>query len=270
MSNSETVNSAEAVSSGEVVNVHPVIDVHAHWGPWFFAMDIGDVTENLRVMHRWGISRQIVSAAEAVVYDAPSGNARLARVLPEAPALSGYLVVNPVDPDASSRDLQRHSGNDQFVGVKIHTTYPGAAINSPQMRETFAMLDERRAIVLIHTWGPDVLDLVPLLETNRQVRVIAGHMAAARWDLAIEAATANDRIYLEPSCSNTEAGQVRDVAASHPDRLLFGTDTTLIDPAVSFGLVADARLTEPELERVLWRNAADLFGWPDPRDQRAG
>lgn len=243
---------------------YPIIDVHGHWGPWFFAMQVGDVRENLRVMDEWGITLQVVSAAEAVVYDAPGGNARLAAVLTQQPRLRGYVVANPNNLAATEADLRRYLPTGRFVGVKIHTSYPGRAISSPQMRDLFALLDAHGATVLIHTWGPDVLDLPALLADNRRLRVIAAHMGADRWDLAAEAARDCERLYLEPSCSITDAGQVAHVASRVPaGQLLFGTDATLIDPSVSIGLVRDAGLDDETRQRLYWRNAADLFGLHD-------
>jgi uncharacterized protein len=237
-----------------------IIDVHGHWGPWFFPMDVGDVRVNLRVMDQWGITLQVVSAVEAVVYDAPGGNAKLAAVLADQPRLRGYVVANANNLAATEADLRRYLPTDRFVGVKVHTTYPGRAIASPQMRDLFALLNEHRTTVLIHTWGRDVLDLLPLLADNPAVRVIAAHMGAFRFDLAAEAARGCDRLYLEPSGSIADAGQVAHVASRVPARqLLFGTDATLIDPAVSVGLVTDADLDEATRERLYWRNAADLF-----------
>lgn len=244
---------------------HPIIDVHGHWGPWFFAMDIGATEENLRLMDAYGITIQLVSASEGVVYDAPGGNAHLAKVLEQtSPRLQGLLVVNPNDVPASQADLRRHLDSGLWAGVKIHTGYPLRPIDSPQMRDTFAMLDSFGVVVLIHTWGPDVMVLPRLLEENPRLRVIAGHMAADRWDLAAIAAQNCDRLYLEPSCSLTDAMRMVHVAGNTPPgQLLFGTDATLIDPAVAFGLVEDAGLSPELAERMFWRNAADLLGLHD-------
>ena len=44
------------------------------------------------------------------------------------------------------------------------------------------------------------------------------------------------------------------------DRVLLGTDSTLLDPAVAFGQIAAADLPQDQLEDVLWRNAVRLFG----------
>lgn len=46
------------------------------------------------------------------------------------------------------------------------------------------------------------------------------------------------------------------------ERVLFGTDATLLDPAVAFGQVAAAGLRADQLEDVMWRNAARLFNLP--------
>jgi hypothetical protein len=239
---------------------HPVIDVHGHWGPWFFAMDVGGAEVNRRVMKEWGITLQVVSASEAVVYDAPGGNAKLDAVLPEHPCLRGYVVVNPNNLAAAQADLDRYLPTAQWVGVKIHTAYPRREIGSPQMRDAFSMLNDVGATILIHTWGPDVLALPALLEANPRLRVIAAHMGAYRFDLAAEAAQSCSRLYLEPSGSITDAGQIAYVAERVPStQLLFGTDATLIDPAVSIGLVHDAALPTDVAERLLWRNAATLF-----------
>lgn len=239
----------------------PVVDVHGHWGPWFFAMDIGSVAENLRLMDLYGIDVQLVSSSEAIVYNAPDGNAQLARVLEREPRLRGYVVANPTNPEATRNDLDRYLELPNWCGVKIHTTYPGRSISSPEMRDTFDLLAEYKATVLIHTWGPDVLDLAALLAERPGLRAIAAHAGADRWDLAIEAARACDRLYLEASCSITDTARIRDIVAGvDHSQLLFGTDATLIDPAVAFGLYAAAAFSPESAERVYWRNAADLFG----------
>lgn len=239
----------------------PIIDVHAHWGPWFFPMDVGDVSTNLRLMDEWGITLQLVSAVEGVTYDPAAGNAALARILPAQPRLRGYVVANPRSPGRTAADIARYGLDGPFVGVKIHTDYTASPIDSPQMRETFALLNDHAARILIHTWGgPAVFALRRLVDDNPRVRVIAAHMGGDRWDLAAEAAQGCSRLYLEPSCSVTDAGQVAHVAGRvERSQLLFGTDATLIDPAVSFGLVEAAGLPDPVADALYWRNAAELF-----------
>ena len=70
-----------------------IIDVHAHWGPWFFSMDVGSVAVNSELLDRFGIDIQLVSAIEAIVYDAPAGNRSLAAQLPADPRLRGWKRI---------------------------------------------------------------------------------------------------------------------------------------------------------------------------------
>jgi predicted TIM-barrel fold metal-dependent hydrolase len=45
-----------------------------------------------------------------------------------------------------------------------------------------------------------------------------------------------------------------------PERLVFGSDSTLIDPGVTLGAVRAARLDAEEERRVFHANAIEIFG----------
>ncbi|WP_433016380.1 amidohydrolase family protein [Kribbella sp. CA-294648] len=242
-----------------------IIDVHGHWGSWPFHLDVGDVALNLELMDRYGIDVQIVSAAEAVVYDAVAGNAKLAEVLQEQPRLFGYAVVNANRLERSAEDLRDCLTTERFVGAKIHTTYPGVPIGSPLMAETFDMLDEVGVPLLLHTWGDDVARLPEMLESRPNLKVIAGHAGGDAWREAAKAAAECDRLYLEHCRTVTDAGRIAYARAQGVpmEQFLFGTDSTLIDPCISLGVIRDAGFTEAELEQVLSGNAERLFrGFP--------
>lgn len=245
-----------------IAQARHVVDVHAHIGPYFFRMGADDASENARMCEHFGITRQIVSHARGVFHDPVAGNEQLARDLESHDELLGYVVINQRDLTTAEREINRWlQPGSRFVGVKIHTHYPNTTMNSPQLRDTFQMLDAHGAILLIHTWGTDVVDLGVAVEGLGNIRVIAGHMGADRWDLAAEAAQAVPHLYLEPSCSVTHAGQMRHVMDHAPrGQILFGTDATLLDPTVAFGQLASADMSADELDDVLWRNAQGLFG----------
>ncbi|MEV1177253.1 amidohydrolase family protein [Nonomuraea sp. NPDC049784] len=236
-----------------------IIDVHAHWGPWFFTMDVAEA--NLATMDRYGVDRAIVSATEAVIYDAPAGNRALAAYLESQDRLLGYVTVNPRRLREAAEDLAAYLPGGRFVGVKIHTDYTGSPVASPQLRDALTLVAATGRPALVHTWGASVLALAEVCLDIPDLRVIAGHMGADGFRYAIEAANACERLYLEPCWSHAPAGRIAEVvAAVDPAQLLFGTDATLIDPSSAFGAVAAARLTGETAERIAWRNAAALFG----------
>ena len=237
-----------------------IIDVHGHAGPWFFSTDVGAVELNLGLMDRYGIDRQIVSASEAVTYDMVSGNRWMAEVLASQPRLLGYVVVNPNDLGTAARELEKYQPTGRFVGVKVHTTYPGHPLLSPAVRDALGLAADAGLPVLVHTWDDTVLGLVDVLERFPELRVIAGHMGGPAWRSAVEAARRSDRLYLEPCCSITDRGKFRyALDRVSLDQMLFGTDSTLIDPAIAMGVVLEADLTDDEYDHVMWRNAARLF-----------
>ncbi|MER7111541.1 amidohydrolase family protein [Streptomyces sp. NPDC000229] len=240
----------------------PIIDVHAHVGRWQFHLTTGDADTNLAQMDRYGIDLQIVSASEAVVYDAVAGNAALREALETRPRLYGYAVVNPNRIEESAADLRRCLDTGRFVGAKIHTHYPGRMPGCREMAEAFDVVAEAGVPLLLHTWGREVTLLPELVEARPGLRVIMGHAGGDAWREAAHAAAACDRLYLEHCRTATDAGRIAYAreAGVPIEQMLFGTDATLIDPCVSLGVIRDARFTEEELERVLWRNAAELFG----------
>ncbi|MFI6292305.1 amidohydrolase family protein [Nonomuraea sp. NPDC050790] len=238
-----------------------IIDVHAHWGPWFFTMDVAAL--NHAAMDRYGITCSIVSATEAVIYDPATGNRALADWLETTDRHYGYVTVNPRRLDQADKDLREYLPTGRFKGVKIHTDYTRSPADSPQTREALALVAAHGVPALVHTWGPTVLDLAATCQDTPGLRVIAGHMGADGHRHAIEAARGCDRLYLEPCYSHAPARRFAEVAAAvDTDRLLFGTDSTLIDPASAFGSVAAANLDPETAEKVAWRNAATLFNLP--------
>lgn len=245
-----------------IAKAQHIVDVHAHVGPYFFHVGADNADENRRMCEHWGITRQLVSHSRGVFHDAVAGNEELARILETHDELLGYVVINQRDLETAQREVERWIQPDsRFVGVKIHTHYPAAAMDSPQLRDALQMLDEYGIITLIHTWGSDVVQLAEAVDGLERIQVIAGHMGADRWDLACEAANRVANLWLEPSCSVAFAGQMRYVMAHGPaDRVMFGTDSSLLDPVVAFGQVAAADLPRNQLEDVLWRNAERLFG----------
>jgi predicted TIM-barrel fold metal-dependent hydrolase len=223
-------------------------------------MDVGSVAVNSELLDRFGIDIQLVSAIEAIVYDAPAGNRSLASQLPADPRLRGMIVVDPRRLEEARADLTELAGDARWVGAKIHTDYSRTPIDSPAMRAAIELTTEFGLPTLVHTWGDNLLDLADVAAAVPDARVIAGHMGAAGWPLVPEAAARSDRIWFEPCWSAPEAGRIRWILDRiGPSRLMFGTDATLIDPSIALATFDAANLTPTEHEAIMWQNATSLF-----------
>lgn len=245
-----------------------IIDVHAHWGPWFFSTAGGDLDENVRVMGIHGIDVQLVSAVEAVVYDPSAGNAALAEALVGQSRLRGMLVIDPRDLATAESDLEAHLHTGLFVGAKIHTHYAGTPAGAPAMADALRLLTDAGLPVLVHTWGQEIVDLGDVVARIDGARVIAAHLGGPAWRLVPEAAGRSDRLWFDPCWSMPVGGRIRWVIDQiGADRLVFGSDATLIDPAVTLGSIDAARLDPAELAMIMHGNALRIFGTALSRDR---
>lgn len=235
------------------------IDVHAHLGPWFFGPDEGRAEDNLRSMDTHGIDVQLVSGVEAVTYDPTSGNLAIAAAIEGQPRLRGMFVIDPRDLEAARTQLAELLPGGLFVGAKIHTDYGRTRTGSPAMADALRLCAEHDLPVLVHSWGAELLALADTVAAVPDVKVIAGHMGGPAWRLAAEAASRTDRLWLEPGYSQPEADRIRWVLDRvGPERMLFGTDSTLIDPALAVGAFRAAELS-PEEERLIMRENAEVL-----------
>jgi hypothetical protein len=212
-------------------------------------------------MDRRGIERCVVSSAEAIVYDMREGNRLLAEALEGQERLLGYVVVNPNYPGESEAELEKYLKNPRFRGVKIHGGYSGKSWSSSEMRGLLAMAARWRKPLLIHAGGES--DVRALAETARalpELPVILAHAGGDGWKEAIGAARQLRNLYVEFSSSAAHRQRISEaVKAAGAEKVLFGSDLTLLDPAVMLGMMEDAGLSEQEQRRVMWDNAVRLF-----------
>jgi hypothetical protein len=240
----------------------PIIDVHGHLGPWPFPMRNPDAACVRDPMARWGITKTILSHTKAIVNDFVEGNAELARAIGGSDDLYGYITINPNYPDLSVRELDRYLDHPSFVGVKMHPGYTTASIDGPETLKLTARFASRRLPFLVHTWGPaEVAKIGRLAEHFPDLPIIMGHGGANGWREAIDVLKNTRNTYTEFCNSSIEPGKVRaTIDAAGADRVLFGTDAGLFDPAFCMGVYEEANLTPDEQQAILRDNAAKLFG----------
>jgi len=234
-----------------------IIDVHGHLGRWPFPIAAESARDALVLMDRCGIERCIFSSALAIVHDMRVGNQELENEIRGEERLLAYVVLNPNDVAASREEMDTYYQNPQFVGAKIHMAYSRQSSVSDGMRSLLEEVRRRGKPVLIHPSG----DLGALCKACTQTEGLAVIIAHGGGREGMEIAARTPNICLE-FCSSFPARDKIEEAFRRVDnsRLLFGTDLTLIDPALTLGMVMDAEISDEQRRRMLWDNAAALFG----------
>jgi len=121
--------------------------------------------------------------------------------------------------------------------------------------------------VLSHGWAGDAhcdpQQFVSVAQRYPEVKLIMGHSAGTVEGNAeaAEAAAQADNLYLDLTGSIKGYGMLEWlVARVGAERILFGTDSTFIDPSGTLGFVLAARISDDEKRQILGGNARRVFG----------
>jgi hypothetical protein len=241
-------------------------DVHAHFGPLDFDVPQvadADLLPALRVAPTQGA---VASAGLAIFGDPVRGNDQAVRAVAagRSGGLGAYVVADPTDLATTDVQLRRHLGASGVLGVKVHGEWSGTPTASRAMADLFGLLARFGRPVKIHNAGAGWHEaLGTLARRHPRLPIIVAHGGLGTPSLeGARLAAARDNVYVELSSSFAHLPTVREAAAiAGPERLLWGSDGPLLEPAFVLGTYRDAGLPSEELDRIFWTNAAGLFGW---------
>jgi uncharacterized protein len=241
----------------------PVWDVHGHLGP--FAMDVPAVEDRdlASELALTGITRVNVSSAPGIFGDPGLGNAQMAVACAADDRLRGYVVADTTDLDFTEAQLRRYLDQPGVVGVKVHAEWNGVDTAAPATAALFRLLARFGRPVKIHNaghgWAPA---LQAIARDHPRLPIIIAHGGPGTPVAeGARVAAQSERVYIELASSFADLDAVRaSVAIAGPERVLFGSDAPLLDPAFVLGTYADADLPAGSEQRIRWENAAALFG----------
>ncbi len=243
-----------------------VIDSHTHYGPWYFPLDHLDWEGFKKSLNRAGIEGAIISSSSAIVYDFREGNAELSQVLKGENNIWGYVTVNFNYLEESLEEVERYLRDPlttRFVGIKVHPLLAGKSFDCKEADRIVERAIRYQTPFLIHTFNSPIESPRNVLRVSKeypQALFILGHMGGYEWEVGIEVAKERPNVYLEVCSTCTEPRKLRQaVDAVGPQRVLFGTDATLFEPAYMRMALEDAGLTQEEMKWVLGESARRLF-----------
>jgi predicted TIM-barrel fold metal-dependent hydrolase len=237
----------------------PIIDVHSHLGYWRWPIrPERDPAQMLRRMRQFGITRSVLSSYEGMRYDMETANRDLAAAIEGHPELLGYVELNPHQLAASCAEMDRYFQLPNFVGVEVELIHTAHATASPEVRQLTAEIAKRGKPVLFMASSRDDAGVMrDLARANPSLPIILAHGIDVNWARVI-ADTPN--LYAEFCASRPNNHDIRDsLALLGPERLLFGSDQTLLSVGAAVGLYCDAGLTAHERRLILGENARRIF-----------
>lgn len=239
-------------------------DTHTHGGPMPWDVPfLGDDALMSTLAADNATGHAVASSVLAIAADLEAGNREMVELCARVPGQLGYLVADPNDIDASRELLRRWGGEPGIVGVKVHTEWSKRHTGSPQIAALFDVLADHGRPVKIHNDGPDWdQHLLRIARDHPRLPIIIAHAGLGHPMVeGARIAAQADNIYAEMSSSFAQLAAVREfIQTIPPERMLFGTDAPLLDPAFVLGTYQDAEIPAADQDRIYWDNAAQLFG----------
>jgi predicted TIM-barrel fold metal-dependent hydrolase len=242
----------------------PVIDMHAHLGPYQGIYFPNPSAEDMvRTMDRCGV-RLVVSSSHAALIDTRE-NIRMEEIVRLHPKrFRAYWVINPNYPERIGEEIETFSKSKGFVGFKFLSDYHRQPLTSPRYENALEYADERKLLVLMHTWGRSTFDspshVEQLAGKYSEAILLMGHSGYGEWEKAIQVARDYDNVYLELTAAYAVNGVIEwMVKEAGSEKILFGTDLPWFDPHYGIGCVIFSRIEDEDRHNILHRNAERLL-----------
>lgn len=246
-----------------------IVDIHSYFGTWpYWAMEGTDADSALRNMDRCGIDKAFVCSLKGVFMDPAEGNAEtLAAVERHPDRLLPALSYSPY-----SRGRERYTAELSDHPARLVKLFPLQhsydPLEEPFIEELLNWCGENRVPVLIPhrlvmSWRfPTfpVAKIGALAEGHPRTTFILGsinYLFELQSALDILRRRPNTRIETSAMMAFEEVRKVTEEIGAH--RLLHGSCNPLQVPAIGPLKVRTAEISEADKERILWRNAAELF-----------
>jgi predicted TIM-barrel fold metal-dependent hydrolase len=184
-----------------------------------------------------------------------------------------YLVFNPNQPEKSLKVIEANIHNPAFKGIKIHPSCHMYPADGEKYNIIWEYASVNNIVLLTHSWAispvnpKQVYSRVRLFEKNLErypdVKLILGHGGGLKEGIrdAVQMAKTYPNLYLDIAGDILFFGLIEFlVKNAGQDKILFGSDLTMLDPRINLGRVFMAKVDIKAKKKILGLNAKKLFG----------
>ena len=261
---------AAAADEGRPMPV-PVIDAHSHMAPKEHKTVSGLMMLRSSCEHitpkldRLGVGAIVTAPWEGISTDGMAGNAQTVFAAQKYPGrYYGYNTCNiNYDEDLAGWRRWFEEYPEVFVGIKPYWPYQGFSLLDERLAPWLEYADERRLLLLLHSPVPDFGEADTLCERYPGITFILAH-AGSSYETAekcLRVAKARPNAVLEITYTTLTRGMIEYLVGEiGADRVLYGSDLPMRDPAPQLGWVAYAGISEGDKRKILYENMKRLMG----------
>ncbi len=247
-----------------MIDVNLVIDFHGHVGKFDDLLAYDDADTMLRAMDAVGIDKSCLF--NIFHPEGQRANDQTAAFVARHPdRFVGFAYVSPLKPECIVPELERALDDLGLAAIKLYPPYAGIPFDQPEWDPIYQLAHERELAVILHTGREPASEPKYLLGAAPRfpgANFVAGHSGNSEpyRSQAIEAAQRYPNVYLETCSTFRTPGAIEElVEKGGADRILFGSDTPLMDPRPQLGKVLTADISAEAKRLALGENAKRLL-----------
>jgi len=253
----------------------PVLDAHSHIIPQEHKTVSGlmmlrsSCEEITGKLDRLGVEAIVTAPWEGIATDGMAGNAQTVYAAKKYPGrYYGWNTcnINYEEDLAGWRDwFERYP--EVFVGIKPYWPYQKFSLFDERLQPWLEYADARRLLCLLHTTSDKILDEAEALCPRYPgVTFLLAHTGSdyPNAEHCVKVAKACPNTVLEITYTTVTRGMIEYLVGEvGADRVLYGSDLPMRDPAPQLGWVAYARIPEEDKRKILYGNMKRLMGMRD-------
>lgn len=184
------------------------------------------------------------------------------------------IPFGTIHPELSVEENLRHLQDNGIVGVKLHPLFQDVSLGDPRVEEILKALAEASMPVITHvgSGGDDAANergaphhLARLAEAVPDLTMIACHFGGYHRLEEAEQHVIGSRVLLEtswpPTVGELDRQRIVDLIRKHgADRVVYGSDWPMADPAAEIAAVRALGLTQEEADGILGGNISRVLG----------
>lgn len=248
-----------------------VFDCHGHLGRWIPISGMaGDAESLVARMDRIGIDRLCINKWNAP--DMVQANTDVGMALRKYPdRFTGFAATQPCLGKAATVDeLKRCFDELGHIGIKIHNAYETLPLRGmwglPEFNATMEAIWEfaaaRKCALLCHWKVP-----MEVIRRYPEATFILAHALSVREYAHFYALCPN--AYFDTAASSTLRGNLDYfIQRVGEDRILYGSDMPMANPAYRLGQVVGTRVPDGTMRKILGENLARMLGITIPAKYR--
>jgi uncharacterized protein len=225
-----------------------------------------NMPEFVTYLDKCGVRRGVISSSWSNKAQSPedyrNGNREVAKYVERYKGrFRGSCVITPFRIDEALREIEHCHKEYGFVWLGEFCNYmTGYKYDTPEWAEVMKLATKLNLVLQIHT---NTSEMRYLAEKFPDAVIVFPHLGGNRNDIfeRIEIVAKHKNTCIELSGSGIERVGILEKAVKEigADRVLYGSDFTINDPAAVIARVRNAFLTAEDREKILYRNVERLL-----------